>query len=74
MKLTIEELVSRGKKVYVVDMSEKPDKAAFRNVSEIPFDADYAVIGLTKTNPAEIIEAQRERNQKMLDPLEDGDS
>jgi predicted CoA-binding protein len=61
MKLTIEELVSRGKKVYVVDMSEEPDKAAFRNVSEIPSDTDYAVIGLTKTNPAEIIEDLKEK-------------
>jgi len=56
MKLTIDELTSRGKKVYVVDMSEKPDAAAFRDVSEIPLGADCAVIGLTKTNPADIIE------------------
>ena len=55
MKLTIDELISRGKKVYVVDMSQQPDKAAFRSVSEIPNDAELAVIGLTKTNPAEII-------------------
>jgi len=55
MKLTIEELISRSKKVYVVDMSQQPDKAAFGSVSEIPNDAELAVIGLTKTNPAEII-------------------
>lgn len=64
MKLTIDELVSRGKKVYVVDLSEKPDEGAFRKVSEIPSDANYAVIGLTKTNPAEIIEDLKEKGIK----------
>ncbi|MDQ1283453.1 MAG: CoA-binding protein, partial [Euryarchaeota archaeon] len=44
----IEELISRGKMVYVVDMSQQPDKAAFRSVSEIPNDAELAVIGLIK--------------------------
>ena len=55
MSLTIDELASRGKKVYVVDMSEKPDETAFRKVSEIPSDANCAVVGLTKINPGEII-------------------
>jgi len=64
MKLTIEELLSRGKKVYVVDMSEKPDESAFRSISEIPDDADYAVIGLTKTDPADIIEDLKEKGIK----------
>ena len=61
MKLTIEELISRGKKVYVVDMSQQPDRAAFRSISEIPNDAELAVIGLTKTNPAEIIRDLKDR-------------
>jgi predicted CoA-binding protein len=64
MLLTIDELVSRGKMVYVVDMSEKPDDSAFRDVSEIPIGADYAVIGLTKINPAEIIEDLKEKGIK----------
>lgn len=61
MKLTIGELISRSKKVYVVDMSQQPDKAAFRSVSEIPNDAELAVIGLTKTNPAEIIQDLKDK-------------
>ncbi len=64
MLLTIDELASRGKKVYVVDMSEKPDETAFRKVSEIPSDANYAVIGLTKINPGEIIEDLKEKGIK----------
>lgn len=64
MLLTINELVSRGKKVYVVDMSEEPDDAAFRKVSEIPSGATCAVIGLTKINPGEIIEDLKEKGIK----------
>jgi predicted CoA-binding protein len=56
MRLTIDELASRGKKVYVVDMSGMPDKGAFQNISELPSDVDCAVIGLTKTNPSDAIE------------------
>ncbi len=56
MKLTIDELASRGKAVYVVDMSDKPDTGAFQNISELPSGVDCVVIGLTKINPAEIIE------------------
>jgi predicted CoA-binding protein len=64
MKLTIEELIRRGKKVYVVDMSEEPDKSAFRKVSEIPTDAEHAVIGLTKINPSETIQGLKEKGIK----------
>jgi predicted CoA-binding protein len=56
MKLTIDELASRRKKVYVVDLSDKPDKGAYQNISEIPSDMDCAVIGVTKINPADTIE------------------
>lgn len=56
MKLTIDELASRGKKVYVVDMSDKPDEGTFQNVSELPADVDCAVIGLTKIDPVNVIE------------------
>ena len=56
MKLTIEELASRGKVVYVVDLSEKPDKGTFQTVTQLPSNVDCAVIGLTKINPADTIE------------------
>ena len=48
MKLTINELASRGKEVYVVDLSEKPDKGTFQTVTQLPLNVDCAVIGLTK--------------------------
>ena len=59
MKWTIDELTKRGKKVYVVDMSGEPDKGTLQNVSELPSGVDRAVIGVTKTNPADVIESLR---------------
>ncbi len=56
MKLTIDELASRGKRVYVIDVSDKPDGGTIHSISELPSDVDAAVIGLTKTNPADAIE------------------
>jgi predicted CoA-binding protein len=64
MKLTIDELASRGKRVYVVDMSDKPDKGTFQSISELPMDVDCAVIALTKTNPGDIIEDLKEKGIK----------
>ncbi len=65
MKFTIEELSSRGKKVYVVELSEKPDTGALRSISELPAGVDCAVIGLTKINPANAIsELQRKGVKK----------
>ncbi len=57
MKLTLDELASRGKRVYVIDVSDKPDGGTLHSISELPADVDSAVIGLTKTNPAGAIEA-----------------
>jgi predicted CoA-binding protein len=56
MKWTIDELTKRGKKVYVVDRSGKPDKGALQDVSELPPGVDCAVIGVTRMNPADAME------------------
>ena len=61
MKLTIDELTARGKKIYVVDMSDTPDKGAMQNISELPSDADRVIIGVTRTNPADIIDDLEEK-------------
>jgi predicted CoA-binding protein len=61
MKLTIDELSSRGKKVYVVDMSDTPDKGVIQSISELPLDAERAIIGVTRTNPADIINDLEEK-------------
>ncbi|VVB69957.1 Uncharacterised protein [uncultured archaeon] len=64
MKLTIDELAARGKAVYVVDMSERPDTKAIGSVSELPLGVDAAVIGLTRINPASVIEDLKKRGIK----------
>jgi hypothetical protein len=64
MQLTIDELASRGKKIYVVDMSDKPDVGTIQSVSELPSGIDSAVIGLTKTDPADTIEELEKKGLK----------
>ena len=56
MKLTIDELTRRGKRVYVVDLSDSPDKEMMRSISDLPQDIDCAVIGLKKENTENAIE------------------
>ena len=56
MKWTIDELNRRGKKVFVVDMSEKPDIGALQDISELLPGVDCAVIGVTRVNPADAME------------------
>jgi predicted CoA-binding protein len=50
MKLTIDELARRGKRIYVVDLSDNPDKEMMRSISDLPSDIDCAIIGLKKEN------------------------
>jgi predicted CoA-binding protein len=50
MKLTIDELARRGKRVYVVDLSDSPDKEMILSISDLSQDIDCAVIGLKKEN------------------------
>ena len=61
MKWTIDELTKREKKVYVVDMSDKPEKGTLVNISELPPGVDRAVIGVTKTNPAKVMDDLRKK-------------
>ena len=64
MRMTIDELTMTGKKVFVVDMSDKPEPGTFRGVSELPSEVDYAVIGLTKVNAANVIEELKIKGAK----------
>ncbi len=50
MKLTIDELTRRGKRVYVVDLSDSPEKETMRLISDLPSYIDCAIIGLKKEN------------------------
>jgi hypothetical protein len=61
IKMTIDELASRGKEVYVVDMSETPDKGTLHSISELPSGIENAVVGITKTNPANVMEELEEK-------------
>ncbi|MDI3540107.1 MAG: hypothetical protein PWR29_1622 [Methanolobus sp.] len=56
MKWTIDELKKRGKKVHVVDLSDKPAQNTFTDVTQLPEGTENAIIGVTKTEPARIIE------------------
>lgn len=55
MKWTASELKSRGKKVYLVDLSQKPDRDSLTDLAEIPVDVDHVVIGVTNTEPGDLI-------------------
>ncbi len=48
MKLTIDELVRRGKRVYVVDLSDSPDQGTKQSILDLPSDIDCAILGLKK--------------------------
>lgn len=56
LKWTIDELRKRGKNVHVVDLSDKPAQNTLTDIAQIPKGAENAIIGVTKTEPARIIE------------------
>ena len=65
MKLTIDELARRGKRVYVVDLSESPDKGTLLCISDLPSKIDCAVIGLKKENTENaIVELSKNGSKK----------
>ncbi len=64
IKWTVDELTKRGKKVYVVDMSGDQDKGTLQDITELPPGVDCAVIGVTKTNPANALEGLEKKGIK----------
>lgn len=61
IKWTISELKKRGKTVYVIDLSENPESKILKDLSELPAGPDRAVLGVTKTEPGELIPALHEK-------------
>jgi len=61
MSLTAEALTSRGKRVYIVDLSDQPEKTALRSVSQIPEGVDRAVIGVSRVDPAGVLDDLQEK-------------
>ena len=66
MKWTASELKKRGKKVYVVDLSENPDTDSLTDVAALPSGIDRVIIGVTKTEPGDIISFLVEKNVKNI--------
>jgi hypothetical protein len=61
MKWAISELKNRGKKVYVIHLSENPESGSLSNVSELPPGIDRAVMGITKSEPGDLIPALKKK-------------
>lgn len=61
MKWAISELKSRGRNVYVIDLSDKPEPGSLRGVSGLPAGPDHAVLGVTKTDPGDFIPFLKEK-------------
>lgn len=66
MKWTASELKKRGKKVYLVDISDKPASESLKTVSELPEGIDRAIIGITKSEPGELIPILKEKGTKKV--------
>lgn len=56
MKWTIKELKGRGKRVFVIDLSDRPEEGSIAAISELPSGIDCAVIGLTSQDPVDAVE------------------
>ncbi|MCC4769638.1 hypothetical protein FXV91_05295 [Methanosarcina sp. DH2] len=66
MKWAASELKKRGRKVYVVDLSDKPEPGSLKNVSELPGGLDRAIVGITKSEPGDLIPALKEKGAKKV--------
>ena len=66
MKWTVSELKKRGKKIYLVDLSEKPYPDSLIDVAALPSDIDRVVIGTTKTDPGDIIPLLKKKGVKKI--------
>jgi hypothetical protein len=61
IKWTINELRKRGKALTVLDYSDKPFEGSIQDISSVPDSLRNVVIGITKKEPARIIENLAER-------------
>ncbi|SDG24492.1 hypothetical protein SAMN04488589_2486 [Methanolobus vulcani] len=61
IKWTIDELRKKGKSVCVLDYSDKPLEGSVQDTSEVPESVENAIIGITKREPARIIEKLAEK-------------
>ncbi len=61
MKLTADELSRRGKRVYVVDLSGRPENDMLLCISDLPSEIDCAIVGVKRENTEKAI-AQLNKN------------
>ncbi|WMW24709.1 hypothetical protein RE474_11555 [Methanolobus sediminis] len=61
MKWTIDELRKRGKSFTVLDYSDKSIEGSIQDISEVSASVKNVVIGITKREPARIIEKLAEK-------------
>ncbi|WP_340818668.1 hypothetical protein [Methanolobus sp. WCC4] len=61
IKWTIAELKKRGKIVSVLDLSEKPMEGSVKDIGSVPVTVKNVIIGITKSEPARLIEKLAER-------------
>lgn len=66
MKWAISELKNRGKNVYVVDLSDSPEPGSLKSVSDLPVGIDRVVIGITKSEPSDLLPALKEKGAKII--------
>ena len=66
MEWTVSELKNRDKEVYIADLSEKPDPDSLKDIAELPSGLDRVIIGITKTEPGDIIPLLAEKNVKNI--------
>lgn len=55
IKWASNELKKRGKTVYYVDLSNRPELDSIKSVGEVPDGVENAVIGLTTMEPADVM-------------------
>ena len=61
IKWTIAELKKKGKKVHVLDYSTKPIENSLNDIDYVPDTVENVVIGITKSEPARVIEKLAEK-------------
>ncbi|MPM99043.1 hypothetical protein SDC9_146233 [bioreactor metagenome] len=66
VKWAASELKKRGKKVYIVDLSDRPASDSLKSVSELPGDLDRAIIGVPKSEPGDLIPTLKEKGAKKV--------
>ncbi len=61
IKWTIDELRKRGKNISVLDHSDRMAEGSLQDISEVPETVRNVVIGITKREPAQIVERLSEK-------------